>query len=208
MDAFVAVVNQLLPQFVLADRAVNRRSLEPINSRLVRFYASKRVLDRPLKEGKEARYLYHHLLQLLLIRRLLSEGYSLTAIAPITQGKIAGELEGLLQGGVQVTAETRNPALAFLHKVQARQSKPERSPQVSAAVPENAFAAEALAQMGMASPEDLSPNQWRHVEILPGLEIQIREDFVPPATVQEFSNLIHLIAHKLQTILNFKQVSR
>jgi DNA-binding transcriptional MerR regulator len=205
LEALVDTANDLLPQFLpdLADP--QGRSPETVNPRLVRYYTTQGVIDRPLRQGREARYTYRHLLQLLVVRRLLPEGYSTAAIQPIT-AKANGDLEALLQGGVQLTVEAANPALAFLQSVQARsapapaaQSKA-RSKRLSApAARAMAAPAAAPAPEGMA-PSPSPPAQWRRVTVLPGLEVQVREDFVPPSTPQELENLLQLIAQTLTSL--------
>lgn len=209
IDTFVEVTNYFLPQY-LASNPVNERSQEPINPRLVRFYTTQGVLDKPEKEGREARYLYRHLLQLLLIRRLLSEGYSISSIQPITGNKSNAELEGLLQGGVQIKAEMRNPALAFLSKVKDRQGNKVSFPKTAAQELQRFQPSEYVQSQGLSQPEGqtdrVTVSHWRRVEIMRGLELNIREDFMPPVTPQELANLCQLISRKLQAIFQFKQV--
>lgn len=112
-------VNQLLPAFLPPASEAD----EPIGPRLVRYYTSEGVVDRPERQGREARYSYRHLLQVLLVRRLLQEGYGLSAIAPLLQTKTNSELEGFLQGGIQLSLETANPALAFLQSLHSRSAR-------------------------------------------------------------------------------------
>ncbi len=209
IDTFVQVTNGLLPQY-LAGKPVNERSESDVNPRLVRFYTTKGVLDKPEKEGREARYLYRHLLQLLLIRRLLSEGYSISSMQPIMGNKSNAELEGLLQGGVQIKAETRNPALAFLSKVKARQENKVSFPKTAAQDLQTFQASEYVQSEELSQLEGqtdrVTVSHWRRVEIVPGLELNIREDFMPPVTPQELTNLCQLISRKLQAIFQFRQV--
>jgi hypothetical protein len=163
------------------------------------------VIDRPLRQGREARYTYRHLLQLLVVRRLLPEGYSTAAIQPIT-AKANGDLEALLQGGVQLTVEAANPALAFLQSVQARSAPAPAAQSKARSKRPSAPAARAMAAPAAApAPEGMAPSpsppaQWRRVTVLPGLEVQVREDFVLPSTPQELENLLQLIAQTLTSL--------
>lgn len=202
LEALVETANGLLPQFLPDFADPQGRSPETVNPRLVRYYTTQGVIDRPLRQGREARYTYRHLLQLLVVRRLLPEGYSTAAIQPIT-AKANGDLEALLQGGVQLTVEAANPALAFLQSVQAR-SAPAPATRRSKASPQGLPMAPpppaaAPAPPGMTPPPP-SPAQWRRVTVLPGLEVQVREDFVPPSTPQELENLLQLIAQTLKSL--------
>jgi DNA-binding transcriptional MerR regulator len=117
LDDFVQVVNQFLPQFLPEEKS-HTRVREEVTPRLVRHYTSLGLLEEPLKVGREARYSYRHLLQVLLVRRLLVEGYGASAIDTLAKSKSNEELEGLLQGGVVLTLTPANPALHFLQNIQ------------------------------------------------------------------------------------------
>jgi hypothetical protein len=52
------------------------------NERLVRYYASEGIIDRPDRVGRDAAYGYRHLLQLLTARRMLQAGTALSVIGP------------------------------------------------------------------------------------------------------------------------------
>ncbi|MDB9525355.1 MerR family transcriptional regulator [Oscillatoria sp. CS-180] len=197
LDSFVDTANRVLPQFspTIGD---DRPSAELVNPRLVRYYTTQGVLDRPQRIGREARYQYRHLLQLLVVRRLLQEGYSTSAIQPITTEKVNAELESLLQGGMQVTIEAANPALAFLQSVQSRSvSTSEAAQSAPIASPSPPSPRTPLARSRSAESTPATISQWRRVEILSGLEIQVRDDFVLPSTPQELENLLQLMAQKL-----------
>ncbi len=204
LDAFVEVANGLLPHYLPEDNGARGRAADTVNPRLVRSYTTQGVIDRPLRQGREARYRYRHLLQLLLVRRLLGEGYGTAAIQPITSVKATPELEALLQGGLQLTVETANPALAFLQSVKAR-GGPSAPMARSAPRPMPAAPVESLAETTarVSPPKPVSDvSRWQRVEVLPGLEVQVREDFTPPSTPQEHENLLQLIAQKLTPLLS------
>ncbi len=203
LDEFVEVLNPLLPQFLPVQKT-RGRVREFVTPRLVRYYTSQNLVDEPLKVGREARYTYRHLLQMLLVRRLLAEGYGTSAIQPLISGKPDSELESLLQGGAQLTVETTNPALAFLQQVQQRQSQ--------AALPPHAFATPAALapddeaiqradSLPLPMLPDAAPTQWIRLEILPGLEIHVRDDFQLPVSPQEEANLLQLLARQLTHFL-------
>lgn len=202
LEELVQVANELLPQFLPEEKA-HTRVREEVTPRLIRHYASQGMLDEPLKEGREARYLYRHLLQLLLLRRLLAEGYGASAIDKLAISKTNAELEELLQGGVQLTVTPANPALAFLQQVQQRKIAPaSSSPRLSPpAVPPISPAAPSL---GDAS----TPSQWTRVEVLPGLELHIRHDFVYPSSTQEQQTLLQLIRQILLTFAAKRRSSK
>lgn len=197
LDDFVAVVNDLLPQF-LPEADSPQKVQETVNPRLVRHYTTQGLVDRPLKAGREARYIYRHLLQLLVVRRLLMEGYSAGSLLNLMAEKTNTELEALLQGGAQLTVETSNPALAFLQEI--RQREPPSSLQVSPSPTYKKYHAQAPAErnrrLAAYAKAVLPPTatQWTRLEVLPGLEIQVRDDFKLPTSSQETDNLLQLIA--------------
>jgi DNA-binding transcriptional MerR regulator len=193
LEAFVQVANDCLPQF-LPNQEPNARLQEDINPRLVRYYSTQGLIDKPLKHGREVRYGYRHLLQLLLVKRLLMEGYTSTAITRLVLSKDNAAMESLLHGGVELTVQAANPALAFLEHIQQRASSP--APAAPAAMSRNpgSPAVKSIpAATGTAS-------AWLRLEILPGLEIHVHENFNYPNSDQEQKNLLQIIAHRLFTL--------
>ncbi|MFB2838030.1 MerR family transcriptional regulator [Floridanema evergladense] len=178
LDELVQIVNVLLPQYLPEERS-HTRVREEITPRLVRHYTTLGMLDEPLKEGRYAVYTYRHLLQILVVRRLLAEGYGASAIDNFAKSKDNTELEALLQGGVQLTLTTANPALAFLEQIQNRQSLPKITP-----IPTSSTSA-------IVKPS--ASSRWARLEVIPGLEIHLREDFVYPSSPQEQQNLLQQI---------------
>ena len=69
---------------------------EKISERMIRYYATEGVLDKPDRLGREAAYHFRHLLQLLIARRLVDEGVSLVAISKFNLNKSTDELEQAL----------------------------------------------------------------------------------------------------------------
>lgn len=236
LEVFVQVANNLLPQYLPSSTDSRSRPAEAVNPRLVRYYTTQGVLDRPARQGREARYTYRHLLQLLVVRRLLAEGYSTTAIQPITGEKSNADLEALLQGGMQITVEAVNPALAFLQSLKAQKapsSPPPPSSRPPGQPPSQQFDQPTLSRSappaggripfsrrepsseflaGLDSQPD-QPDQpepvsrWQRIEVLPGLEVQVRDDFVPPSTPKEHENLLQLIAQRLKPLFQSKRSS-
>jgi DNA-binding transcriptional MerR regulator len=189
LDELVQVANELLPQFLPEER-VQSRIREEVTPRLVRHYTTLEMLDEPLKEGREARYTYRHLLQVLLVRKLLTEGYGSSAIGQFAKAKANSELENLLQGGIQLTVTPANPALAYLQQIQQRTGD-------RAIVSESTLRGQ---PPNAPTPAPLpTPSQWLRIEILPGLELHVRHDFVSPSSSQEQQTLLQLISSALLT---------
>ncbi len=200
LEELVQVANQLLPQFLPEEKA-HTRVREEVTPRLVRHYTGQGMLDEPLKEGREARYTYRHLLQVLLVRRLLAEGYGASAINTLARSKPNSDLEALLQGGVQLTVAPANPALAFLQQIQHRQPAAAPTPLQRAASPAPPTSSQT------PTPTASTQTQWTRLEILPGLELHVRSDFVPPSTSQEQQTLLQHILQLLNSITSSKRRS-
>ncbi|MBD1913655.1 MULTISPECIES: MerR family transcriptional regulator [unclassified Leptolyngbya] len=196
LEELVQIANELLPQFLPEEKA-HTRVREEVTPRLVRHYTSQGMLDEPLKEGREARYTYRHLLQVLLVRRLLTEGYGASVIDTLARSKPDPDLEALLQGGAQLTVTPANPALAFLQQIQQRQ------PDAARQAP---FSPPIVSPPPIPSPSP-STTQWTRLEVLPGLELHVRSDFTLPTTSQEQQNLLQHILRILTSLASSKRRS-
>jgi DNA-binding transcriptional MerR regulator len=183
LDEFVQIANRHLPD-VLPEEKTNTRVRGDVTPRLVRHYTTLNMLDEPLKEGREARYGYRHLLQILVLRRLLAEGHSAGAIDQLITTSRNSELEALLQGGVQLSAAPTNLAMAHLQRLQRQQ----------------AILAEPPTEIGSGDSEGLrspSAQQWTRLEVLTGLELHVRDDFCYPDSPQAQAELLQYLAQQL-----------
>ncbi|RPJ87633.1 MAG: MerR family transcriptional regulator [Acidobacteria bacterium] len=192
LDEFVDVANQLLPQY-LSTEGVSGRSQEQVNARLVRHYTGLGLVDRPGRAGKEARYGYRHLLQLLVLRRLLQDGYTSQAIRGVTDSRSDGELEALLQGGARLSVETANPALAFLEQIRARGTSigNAESLQLHRSMDVSALA---------GPPRTRGAPTWTRIDLAPGLELHVRSDYVWPGSPAERKHILDSIADSLSRV--------
>lgn len=183
LDEFVAQVNALLPDYLPEDGTTSR-TREEVNPRLVRHYATLGMLDEPLRAGREVRYEYRHLLQLLVVRRLLAEGFGANAIGDLARLKSNGELEAILEGGAQLTVAPANPALAYLEQIKnrAQGAKPAApGPQATPAPPP-----------ATPAPRERE-TRWTRYELLPGVELHVNDDFAIPKSRKEQENLLQAI---------------
>lgn len=198
LEELVDTANALLPEFLPAaeDRPGSAGKVrEEVNVRLVRHYASLGLLDDNTREGREARYGFRHLLQLLLVRRLLTEGYPAAVIARLIHGKNDAELRALLQSGTSVNATPANPALDFLDKVRRRAALP-----ASPAAPARPAAPIAPPAGAPPAPAPAPAGSWERLELLPGLEIHVRAGFRLPSSPHERERLGQLFLDALQAL--------
>ncbi|MFW6358044.1 MAG: MerR family transcriptional regulator [Chroococcales cyanobacterium] len=184
LEEFVDTANQLLPEY-LPEVRENQRVGDEINPRLVRHYTSQGLLAEPQRQGRYAVYHYPHLLQILLVRRLMSKGIGLSAIADLIRNKGNTELENLLTGGgIQIEVSPPNPHLArnsaenYLQSLKTpNRTKDTKQPHIQTST-------------------------WYHLEVIPGLEIHIHSDFHHPETPSEQKFLKQQI---VQTLENFQK---
>lgn len=71
---------------------------EKINLRLIRYYASEGIINRPDRLGKEAAYNYLHLLQLLVARKMVQGGAPLGTVRVFNHSASVPDLERALVG--------------------------------------------------------------------------------------------------------------
>lgn len=75
------------------------------NERLVRYYVTEGVLDRPERVGRDAAYGFRHLLQLLTARRMADAGITLAAVAHHNRAATTKSLEEGLARPLPTAAE-------------------------------------------------------------------------------------------------------
>jgi DNA-binding transcriptional MerR regulator len=91
-----------------------------INLRLVRYYSTEGVLDKPDRLGREAAYNFKHLLQLILARQLSENGVALSLVKRLTQTLDAGKLISKIQNPVvDAVKEIREEVRLELPKIKA-----------------------------------------------------------------------------------------
>ena len=70
--------------------------LDKINERLVRYYVTEGLVERPKRIGRDAEYGYLHLLQFLAGRFLVEVGFPMQKVAPYLSGLNEAQLESLV----------------------------------------------------------------------------------------------------------------
>ncbi|PTA68575.1 MerR family transcriptional regulator [Deinococcus arcticus] len=174
LDALVSTANTYLPHLLPLDKA--GRAKEDVNARLVRHYTTERLLDEPLREGREARYIRRHLLQLLVLRKLMAAGHGAAALRDTLQARADPDLEALLTGE-QLDLQPSNPALEYLKHL-------------SAGAPTRAAAPAAPAPTPRALP---NPEPLTRLTLAPGLELLVRADARLPSSRLEQDQLAHTL---------------
>ncbi|PSF37467.1 MerR family transcriptional regulator [Aphanothece hegewaldii CCALA 016] len=188
LEEFTDLVNQLLPQYLPESKEPNE-----INPRLIRHYTTQGMLDEPKRSGKYAIYTYRHLLQILVIRRLLSEGINASTINRLATEKSNTELENLLTGGVQFNLTTAYPSIAEKNPLAYLQGL-QKNHSINESV---VYRQEQKADLTLDN-----TSSWIHIEVIPGLEIHIRSDFKYPKSKSEKQSLIEKLQETLKNYFN------
>jgi DNA-binding transcriptional MerR regulator len=214
IDEFVEIANQLLPNYFPEIKG-NTKVKEEINTRLVRSYTSQRLMDEPIRQGRYAFYNYRHLLQLLLVKRLLSDGIGTTAINDLLTSKTNQELKSLLVGGIQINITTTHPTLAdnpsssnsaldFLADLKGQKTKSSTPVQSNLSI-QNISTMSALNESALRyhpilpdeSNADEEGENWTRLRVLDGLELHIRNDFIYPNSIRERESLMEHLGNIL-----------
>lgn len=102
---------------LLSAQADGRVSAAP-DARTVRYYTTLGLLDRPVLQGRDARYGEKHLLQLVAVKALQTEGLGLAGIQERLYGRTAGELRRLADHLIAKAAQLPPPAPSVRRVVQ------------------------------------------------------------------------------------------
>lgn len=210
LDRMVALANRLLPR-CLPEEKYDARMREEVSPRLVRHLTTLGVIDDAIRHGREARYTYRHLIQLLVARRLMAEGYSAAASQRLIAGQDTAKLEAFLAGGAQVTVDVGQPAADAVELAEGgmNPAAPGSNPALDyiSKLRESQLGHPGILRNPAPSPPGMSapaqplqepPRRWTRIPIQPGLEVHVREDYVLPSSPQERDNLLQAILQEVK----------
>ncbi len=206
LQEFVEVANALLPAYL--PKEASGRAAEDVNARLVRYYSTEGLLPEARREGREARYVYEHLLALIAVRKLLAEGFGSSAIKQVIDGRSQAELEGLLEGQVRMELVPSGPTPPggvsreeFLRQVRARAGLDGApSAKTQAVSRKTQSSQQATTSLGLDS--IFTESTWTRIRLLDGLELNVRDDFVLPTNRLGDEHLTQLLK---VVLLQFEQ---
>ena len=97
-------VNRVAVRFLLEEDGRHSRVKRLFTERSLRHYQTLGCIDPPEKEGRRATYHYRHLVQALLVRRLLWERVPSDQIAVLMAGRGTEEIGRMFLGGIEMVA--------------------------------------------------------------------------------------------------------
>jgi DNA-binding transcriptional MerR regulator len=169
------------------------------DERTIRYYLTEGLLSPAEdKQGTASVFSHRHLLQLLVVKKLQSEHLPIRKIRDLVAGRTERELERLL--GIEGSAAVKNEALSYLEQLLIRPTAPPSPPQPLQASIEALAGSAPFAPQG--SPMSGSNGTWARVEIEPGLELHIHEQYQPP---RESRGLRRLTQSLLRVLESFGQ---
>ena len=195
------------------------------NERTIRYYITEGLLDQAIeKRGVTSVFGYEHLLTLLVIKKLQSDGLPISVIKTLITGKSAEELEKLFGEEVHVFSSERELEEFRRSTGHTDESEVQRValPMAAAAPPlpeppkKNAakeylesllfsprrneeIEPPALARTPVPPPRTPGSTDWRRYEIVPGVELHIARSFRPPQDKGFRNRLLVLIDGILQS---------
>jgi DNA-binding transcriptional MerR regulator len=173
------------------------------DERTIRYYLTEGLLPPAEdKQGTASVFGYRHLLQLLVVKKLQSEHLPIRKIRDLVDGRTERELERLL--GTEESPATKNEALSYLEKLLIKPTTPPSppSPQATQAV------RRALSMDSLSSPQPKAMQQnpqmsvggtWSRIEIEPGLELHVHDQYQPPSEAKGLRRLTQSVLRVIES---------
>jgi DNA-binding transcriptional MerR regulator len=213
-EALISTLGEILPG--IAGTQERHKVTDVPTLRTLRFYVAQGLLDKPLSyEHRTALYGYRHLLQVVVIKCLQANHIPIRKIREVLQGLSNEELEQLvdLRTGGGAAEKSALPGSYNLRAQplpeasdQACQSSGLASPLLKGILKSRFSSPSVRPESPMVAMESKPryveppaiPNSWRHLEVEPGVEIHLRDDYrLRPGSQLEV--LLTRIKHLLKT---------
>lgn len=151
------------------------------DERTVRYYLTEGLVSpAEEKQGTASVFSYRHLLQLLVVKKLQSEHLPIRKIRDLVLGRTERELERLL-GTEGSGVAAKNEALSYLEKLLMNPAP------LSSPAPQTLPQAQSLESLASPAPlatqsstAGLSGGTWSRIELEPGLELHVHDQYQPP----------------------------
>jgi len=191
IDELVSLLGELLPQLVGEQERYKVTSVPTV--RTVRNYISKGLVDKPLRyEGPVALYGYRHLLQIVVVKHLQANHFQIKKIREIISDLSDEKLEELLPSPEKDVKRKKKKDMAtplLMGILKSKLKKGLGREKTEHIEPEPTT-------VGKISESKLVPS-WKRIEIEPGFEVHLREDY-PKKGASEIDVLLSKIKHLLR----------
>ena len=212
-EALISTLGEILPG--IAGTQERHKVTDVPTLRTLRFYVAQGLLDKPLSyEQRTALYGYRHLLQVVVIKCLQANHIPLIKIREVLQGLSNDEMERLVDlptGAVRVEqsgTDALNLQAPSLPEAPGQKyyGSGLASPLLRGILQSRISSRSVRPEPPMVAMESKPryveppaiPNSWRHLEVEPGVEIHLRDDYrLRPGSQLEV--LLTRIKHLLKT---------
>ncbi len=162
------------------------------DERTVRYYLTEGLLSpAEEKQGTASVFGYRHLLQLLVVKKLQAEHLPIRKIRDLVDGRTERELERLLGAEDGITAK-KNEALSYLEQLLTKPAPPQSAQPPSRSVMSPPPAAQNLSG-------GTGAGTWSRIELEPGLELHIHDQYRPPLEARGLRRLTQLILRVIES---------
>lgn len=169
------------------------------DERTIRYYLAEGLIPpAEEKQGTASVFGYKHLLQLLVVKKLQAEHLPIRKIRDLVDGRTERELERLL--GTEGGEATKNEALSYLEKLLTKapaQASPAQAFRQSAPVEAMHRAASVASPAPQMSESHMG--RWARVEIEPGLELHVHDQYQPPRESKGLRRLTQLLLRIIES---------
>lgn len=172
------------------------------DERTIRYYLTEGLVPpAEEKQGTASVFVYRHLLQLLVVKKLQSQHLPIRKIRDLVEGRTERELERLL--GTENGTTVKNEAMSYLEKLLIR-------PQAVASPQPPQAMRQALSMNASSSPAQPSPSSpqtsagggggtWARIELEPGLELHVHDKYQPPREARGLRRLTQSVLRVIES---------
>ena len=174
------------------------------DERTVRYYLTEGLVPPAEdKQGTASVFGYRQLLQLLVVKKLQSEHLPIRKIRDLVDGRTERELERLL--GAEGGAAVKNEALSYLEKLLTTPTAvvpAAPSQQTQQAARQALSMAQAQSVLQPAPPGSqggAGSGTWARIELEPGLELHVHEQYEPPRESRGVRRLTQIMLRVIES---------
>jgi DNA-binding transcriptional MerR regulator len=170
------------------------------DERTIRYYLTEGLISPAEdKQGTASVFSYRHLLELLVVKKLQSEHLPIRKIRDLVDGRTERELERLL--GAEGSPRVKNEALSYLEKLLMKPAAPPspQAPQMLRQATSTEMQASSAPPAPQSSPTGVGSGTWSRVEIEPGLELHVHDQYQPPREAKGLRRLTQTILRVIES---------